>query len=121
MVNCTNFIFSENRKNVGGVVKNRYQWEIRKYPIVRPIGAKKVYTQKWEAEGVKLKNNQLAAASSGFPFSLTEIVVQIEIEKLMILMKSKKGGFWVKFNYFSSIFHSSFLKWIFSWVRGKSH
>ena len=41
----------------------------------------------------KLKYNQLAAASSGFPFSLTEIVVQIEIEKLMILMKSKKGDF----------------------------
>ena len=41
----------------------------------------------------KLKNNQLAAASSGFPFSLTEIVVQIEIEKLMILMKLKKGIF----------------------------
>ena len=92
MVNCTNFILAKIEKRHRRSEESLPMRNSKISHCATNCCKESIYAEVRGGRG-KLKNNQLAAASSGFSFSLTEIVVQIEIEKLMIFNEIEKRGF----------------------------
>ena len=80
MVNCTNFILARIRKRHRRSEKSLQMRNSKISHCATNWCKESIYAEVRGGRG-KLKNNQVAAASSGFLSSVNEIVVQIEIKK----------------------------------------